>query len=297
MTSTFVLHRPTTVADAIALAVEHGDTARFYAGGTELLLVLREGFLAADHLIDVKRIPALIGVRAGEDGGIHVGAATAHTDVERSPLIRTGFPVLAALESRIANVRVRNTGTIGGNLCFAEPHGDPAALLVAAGAQLALVGPEGPRTVLLEDWIRGPFDVDIRSGEILAEIEIPPAPSRTGYGYRRFRSVERPSVAVAARVDLAGDGSVAACRLVAGCAGPRPQRLARAEAGLTGVAARSFPDATHEVARIAAEEADVMDDAYGPVDHKRALIRVLARRAVLDAAVDADRPRAGETPA
>ena len=293
MISTFALHRPTSVTDAVGLSVEHGEAARFYAGGTELLLVLREGFLVAEHLIDVKRIPALAGVRAAEDGALHVGAATTHTDIERSAVIRAQFPVLAALESRIANVRVRNTGTLGGNLCFAEPHGDPATLLVTADATLSLIGPEGSRTALLNDWIRGPFDVDLRSSEMLVEIVIPPAAPRSGYGYRRFRSLERPSVAVAARVDLADDDSVVGCRLATGCAGPRPQRLGRAEAALVGVAAGSLARASLDVAAIAGEEADVMEDAYGPVKHKRQLIRVLSRRALLDAAAEARGNRDG----
>jgi carbon-monoxide dehydrogenase medium subunit len=283
MIPNFVMHRPGTLDEVLSLLGELGDGARVYAGGTELLLVLREGFLQADHLVDIKRIPDLAGIHLDSTRLVRIGATTVHTDIERSDLIREHLPALAALESGIANVRVRNTGTLGGNLCFAEPHGDPATLLLAADAQVTIAGSEGIRTAALQGWVRGPFEVDLAPGEVLTGILIPlPAP-RSRLAYRRFRALERPSAAVAVRVELAPDGSVADGRVFAGCVGPSPQRLVNAEAALRELRAEDVVRAATLVGAAGADEADVDTDAHGPADHKRQLIRVLARRAVIDA--------------
>lgn len=287
MIPAFAIHRPSTLEEALSLLGELGDGARVYAGGTELLLVLREGFLQADHLVDIKRIPDLTGIRHESAGLVRIGAATAHTDIERSDLIREHLPALAALESGIANVRVRNTGTLGGNLCFAEPHGDPATLLLAAEAEVVIAGSQGPRTVAVEGWVKGPFEVDLAPGEILTGVLVPVPSPRSGFAYRRFRALERPSAAVAVRVDLGADGSVAGGRVFAGCVGPSPQRLTEAEAALHELAVTDIERAAALVGAAAAEAVDVDADAYGPADHKRQLIRVLARRAVIDAVTQA----------
>jgi carbon-monoxide dehydrogenase medium subunit len=290
VTPSFQLHRPRALPEALDLLASLGDAARIYAGGTELLLVLREGFLEADHLVDIKRIDELNGVTvepASETGGtdtISIGAATVHTDVERSRAIRDRLPGFAALAADIANVRVRNTGTLGGNLCFAEPHGDPATFLIAADAELRLASAAGTRTVPLDGWVAGPFEVDVAPGEILTSIRVPVPSARTTYAYHRFRSLERPTAAVAVRLDVSGTGVVDGCRVVLGCAGPRPVRLSGAESAMLRTPLREVRAVISDIARAAADEADVDDDAYGPSDYKRHLVAVLARRAVLDAA-------------
>ena len=290
MTLPFQLHRPGTLRDALALLVELGDDARIYAGGTELLLVLREGFLEAGHLIDIKRIDELRGVtlETPEEGlgtaTLAIGAATVHTDIERSGRVRDALPGFAALAADIANIRVRNTGTLGGNLCFAEPHGDPATFLIAADAQLSLASVDTTRTVPLDGWIAGPFEVDLARGEILTSIRVPVRSARVTYAYHRFRSLERPTAAVAVRIDTDRTGLIEGCRVVLGCAGPRPVRLVAAESAMIGTPLRAAQAAAAEIGRAAADEADVDDDAYGPADYKQHLVGVLTRRAVLDAA-------------
>lgn len=293
----FQLHRPETLADAIRLGAELGDDARYYAGGTELLLVLREGFLSASHLIDLKRVPGLSGVELRDDGSLFIGSTTTHSQVERSPMIVERFPVLAALARNIANVRVRNTGTLGGNLCFAEPHGDPGSLLIAADAELELTGPEGSRTVALEAWGRDAFDVDLRAGEVLVGVRVPPARSTATFAYRRFRALERPTVSAAIRLDWRAEGDeVTDARVVIGCAGPKPQRMDGAEEMLRSAPRASLAERTSIAAQSAAAAVDTDSDAYGPEDYKRSMVDVLVRRAVSAAAGSVIDPWATQRP-
>src|SRR5262249_24744971 len=125
MLQPFVLEEPTSIGEASALLGRYGEAARLYAGGTELLQVMKEGLLHYERLINLKTIAGLDGI-THEAGILRIGAAATHRALERAPEVRSHFPALAHLEAHVANVRVRATGTIGGNLCFAEPHADPA---------------------------------------------------------------------------------------------------------------------------------------------------------------------------
>src|SRR5437016_3618738 len=127
----FQLHRPESVEEASDLLRQYGDDAALYCGGSELVLLMKLGFADYGHLIDLKGIDGLR-VLHEHDGALHVGAATTHRQLERSPIVREGWPALARMERNVANVRVRTVGSLGGNLCFADPHSDPATFLLAA---------------------------------------------------------------------------------------------------------------------------------------------------------------------
>ncbi len=279
------LHRPGELAETVALLTELGDAARIHAGGTELVLLLREGFLSAAHLVDIKGGPELGEIRVEEAGGfLSLGATARHDDLAHSPIVRRHFPVLARLEGGLANQRVRNAGTIGGNLAFAEPHADPPALLVAAGAQVRLESGAGSRVVALEGWLRGAFDVDLEPGELLAEIRIPIPGPRAAYGYRRFKALERPSVTAAVRLTTSDDGRIDAVRIVLGCLGGAPQVMASAAGILSGLALADIEGALRDVAAAVTAEAETETDAHGPEDYKRHMAGVLAVRGARDAA-------------
>ncbi len=280
----FVLHRPTTLDEATGLLAELGDAARVHAGGTELMLVLREGFLEVEHLVDIKRVPGLAGARLDADEGVlSIGATMTHTDVADSAVVRRSFPALSSLAGRIANRRVRNSGTIGGSLAFAEPHADLATLLVAAGASVRLSSAAGRREVRIEGWIRGAFDVDLLPGEILTEVRIPVAEQGSAFAYERYKALERPSVTIAGRLDLRA-GRVAAAAIVVGCVAGLPQRIAGTETLLAGRLVSGLSAALAGVAAAVAAEVDAGTDAYGPEDWKRHVAGVLAGRALRAAA-------------
>jgi carbon-monoxide dehydrogenase medium subunit len=275
----FALHRPVSVPEATALLLERGDGAAVHAGGTEVLLLMKLGLAGFSDLVDVKRIPELAGVSVRDDGTLRVGATATHRQLERSPLVRQGWPELAVIESEVANVRVRSVGTLGGNLCFADPHSDPATWLLVADARLELGLGEARRTMGVGDFLRGPWETALQPGELLVAIEVPPIPTGAAMAHVRFATHERPTATVSclARVEA---GAVAEARVAVGSVGARPQRVPEAERLLVGLDALR-PDAS--VLEAAGEAcvvtSDPDSDANGSAAYKADLVRVLTGRA------------------
>ena len=273
----FELSEPTSVAEASDILARHGDAARIYAGGTELILAMKEGLLHYDHLVNVKTIPGLAGVSV-EGGALKIGAATPHRVLERDPRVREHFPTVARMEADVANVRVREVGTLGGNLCFAEPHADPGTFLQVFEATARIEKRSGARTIPLEQLFVGPFETCLEADELLTEIVVPPLPPRSAAAYLKFGYLERPSVGVGVAVTL-DDGRVAGARIAVGCVGPVPRRMREAEARLQGAAIAESVAALPEAGRIAGRAADAITDLHGSAEYKEHLVGVLLRRA------------------
>src|SRR6266536_4485984 len=197
----FTIHQPKTTAEASQMLAEYGDKGRLYAGGTELLLAMKHDLLRYDHLVDVKTIPDLNKIER-KNGSLMIGGTTTHRAIERSPLVRANLPVLAEMETNVANVRVRATGTLGGNLCFAEPHSDPATLLLCLDVTVHLTGPDGKRTLPIAEFIVGPYETALVEGELLTAFEIPLRGSSWRASYRKFQVRERPMLGLALALDL-----------------------------------------------------------------------------------------------
>src|SRR5881628_3512289 len=245
----FELSEPTSVAEASELLARHGDSARIYAGGTELILAMKEGLIHYEHLVNVKTIPGLAGIRL-DGNALRLGAATSHRAIERDPLVRQHSPALARLETDVPNVRVREVGTLRGNLCFAEPHADPGTLLQVFDATARIEKKGGGRTILLERLFVGPFETCLEGDELLTEIVVPPLAPRSAAVYLKFGFLERPSVGVGVAVTLA-DGHVADARIAVGSVGPVPRRMREAEAQLKGKAIAESAASLAEAGRIA----------------------------------------------
>src|SRR5436190_6389806 len=273
----FELSEPTSVAEASELLARHGDAARIYAGGTELILAMKEGLVHYENLVNVKTIPGLAGVRL-DAGTLRLGAATPHRALERDPLVRQHFPAVARMEADVANVRVREVGTLGGNLCFAEPHADPGALLQVFDATVRLERKGGARTIPLERLFVGPFETCLEGDELLTEIVVPPLAPRSAAVYLKFGFLERPSVGVGVAVTLA-DGHVADARIAVGSVGPVPRRMRDAEARLQDRPVADSEAALAEAGRIAARASDAITDLHGSAEYKEHLVGVLLRRA------------------
>jgi carbon-monoxide dehydrogenase medium subunit len=279
----FTLHRPQTAEEACAQLAELGEDAAVYAGGTELLLLMKLGLLRPRHLVDVKRIPGF-GVIA--DGPrLTVGAAVTHRTLERSELIRARCPLVGAVARHVANVRVRNVGTVGGNLAFADPHSDLATLFLTLDASVDLRSPRGRRELPLADFVRGPWETARAADEVLESVKLTRWPDGTHAAYVKFGVHERPTlaVAVALRPEPA-DGAVVDARIAVGCVGPRPMRMTGAEARLTGAPIADLETRAREASDIAATAADPADDLYGSADYKREMVAVFVRRATRIAA-------------
>jgi len=272
----FALHRPRSVEEATALLVEHGDGAAAYCGGTELLLLMKLGFAAFDHLVDLKGIAELHGVEA-ENGGLRIGAITTHRELERHSLVLEQLPALAAMEREVANVRVRTVGTLGGNLCFSDPHSDPATFLLALDAEVETrQGARGGRRVSIRDFLVGPYQVALEPGELLAAVHLPLPRPGTVVVHDKLAFHERPAATVTC-VARTENGAIAEARVSVGSVGPSPVRAIEAEATLTG-AQPGDEEALARASEQAAEAAGAVDDSMGSADYKAQLVRVLVRR-------------------
>lgn len=281
MLGPLVIHQPTTVAEAATLRAQLGDEAAVYAGGSELLLVMKEGLGGWTHLIDVKAIPAFRELAHTGDRLV-VGAAVTHRTLERSPLLRARFAVLAEMEAQVANVRVRNVGTLGGNLCFAEPHSDPSTALLVYEARVVLQGPRAERTLPVSDFITGSYETALGADELLARIEIPAPPPGSVGTYLKFGFHERPTVGVAVLL-LPHGNSVASARVAVGCLGPIAARLPALEARLAGVSLAAL-EAGIDARDGGLADLDVVSDLHGAADYKREVAAVLVSRALATAA-------------
>src|SRR5207249_5580266 len=273
----FELSEPTSVAEASELLARHGDAARIYAGGTELILAMKEGLVHYEHLVNVKTIPGLAGVRL-DAGTLRLGAATSHRALERDPLVRQHFPAVARMEADVANVRVREVGTLGGNLCFAEPHADPGTLLLVYDASIALARQGGMRTLALEQFFVGPFEVALADDEILTAIRVPALPAHTAAAYLKYGLLERPSVGVAVAV-TALPNQVQEVRVAVGCVGPTPRRLRDVEGLLSAKEVPEGRAALDVAAALAVSAADAVTALHGSAQYKACLVGVLLRRA------------------
>jgi carbon-monoxide dehydrogenase medium subunit len=274
----FTIHQPQSLAEASAMLTRFGPDAAIYAGGTELLIVMKERLAHFPHLIDIKRIPGLKEIDFdAERGELSIGAVATHRDLERSPVVRERFPALGMMAAAVANIRVRNAGTIGGNLCFAEPHSDPATLLTALDSRLTLTSTSGTRQLPMASFITGLMETARRHEEVLVTIAVPRPPSNAGVAYERFKLHERPTAAVAAVIAV-DDGTITDARVVAGSVSERPQRLPETEAILRG------QPATVSIATIAADvirdEVETSGDVFESEAYTRQLARTVGRRAV-----------------
>jgi len=279
----FDLHRPGSLEEATELADRYGEDAAFYCGGTELLLLLKLGFASFGHLVDLKGVEELRGVRA-ENGTLVVGGAVTHRELERSELVRERLPALAAMERRVANLRVREVGTLGGNLCFSDPHSDPATFLLALEAEVECrCGGEAARRVPIAEFVAGPYQTTLRPGEVLTAVRVPVPAGGAGVAHAKFSFHERPTATVACLARVEG-GAVAEARVAVGSVGPRPVRSPAADALVVGVATgEPDPAVLAAAGEQAADDAAPVDDATGSAEYKAQLVRVLVERTLREA--------------
>jgi aerobic carbon-monoxide dehydrogenase medium subunit len=273
----FRLEEPDSVAEVSELLGRFGDSAKVYAGGTELLLAMKEGLVRYERLINVKGLKGLDEV-AIDNGMICIGALCTHRQLETSSALQQRLPSLVRLEQNVANVRVRQVGTIGGNLCFAEPHADPGTLLMALGAKMVAEKSSAKREITAEDFFVDAYETSLQSDEVLTEIRIPTPATNSRNAYLKFGYLERPSVGVAVAFNL-NNGGVSEAKIAVGCAGPSPRRVEEAEAVLNGKskdeAQRNLPQA----GALAGRAAQAISDLHGSQEYKEHIVGVLLKRA------------------
>jgi carbon-monoxide dehydrogenase medium subunit len=273
MLQSLQLVQPATVQDASKALADYGERAKVYAGGAEILLLLRNGLLQSEVLVDVKKIERLHRVSMA-DGVLRIGACVTHYMLESSALAREHAPALAYAESQVANVRVRNQGTLGGNLAFNDPHSDPGTVLLIQDASVVIGNERGERRVALDEFFVDMYATVLQPEDLLIEIEIPALPVGMKSAYLRLHRYQRPTlgVAVAARMS---NGTVDEIRMAVGCIGPKPVRLTQLEAKIKGTK-------LNEAGRIVAEEKRYLrqllcpvDDLLGSAEYKLYMTRVM----------------------
>ena len=277
--ASFDYHAPASLADAIALLQRHGDQAKVLSGGQSLLPLLKLRMGAAEHLVDIGRIPGLEYIT--EDGGfLKIGGRTRESVLERSDLVRSKYPILYDTALVIADPLVRNRATIGGNLAHADPANDHPATMLALGAEVVATGPGGERIIRIAEFFTGIFSTALAPDEILTEIRIPIPPPGSGGAYVKLeRKVgDFATAAAAVQVTLGAGGEVDRAGIGLTAVGPMPIKATDAEQFLL----KKRPDAAviAEAARRAAAAASPTADRRGSVEYKREMARVQTARAL-----------------
>jgi carbon-monoxide dehydrogenase medium subunit len=274
----FRLHQPPSLAEAAKIVAGEGDTARVVAGGTDLWPNLKRRHQKAEQIVSLTRIAELRGVHA--NGDLRIGAMETLTEVEGHAAVHERFPALARAVGWISSPLLRNMGTIGGNLCYAESASDPAPALLALGARAVVQGRSGRRVLpLAEGFYLGFFETSLEPGEILVELEVPRQPGGPStYVKWSPRSLEdKALVGLAAVLDADGD-TCRELRLGLGGVNPTPIRLPRAEAAARGQ--RLTDETIAAVARAATGEIDPLSDVQGSADYRREMVGVWVTRAL-----------------
>ncbi len=263
---------PATLDEARALRAEHGDAATVVAGGSFLGILMNQGFVQPAALLSLRGVAGLDAIDV-VDGELRLGAMATHRAVERHPVVRRNWPVLARTFGLVASPRVRNQATVGGVLADADYASDPPAVLSALGARAVLVSPRGTRSVAIDELILGFYETCIADDELLVEVRVPEAIDHAVYRKFRSRSVEdRPCVAVAAARSAGG------LRVVVGAVADVPQHFPDVCSIATGQALDR--ELSEEIGRRYAERIRPLTDARGTAAYRRRVVAVEVRRAL-----------------
>ncbi len=281
--------RPESLDEAVALLAAAGGTGRVLAGGTDLLAQMRVGRIAQARVVDVKRVPELLGIDESEQG-FRIGAAVSGAALGEHPTLRATWPGVVEAASLIGSTQIQGRASLGGNLCNASPAADSVPALIAAEATCTVVGSSGRRVVPVGDIVVGPGRTSLADDEIVIDFRLPPRGPRSADAYLRMIPRSEMDIAiVGAGVNLTLDaaGVCTACRVAVGAVAPTPRLVAEAGAALVGRRIEGEAlDALAEAARAAAEP---IDDMRGTIEYRKHVTGVLARRAALAAAERAGR--------
>jgi carbon-monoxide dehydrogenase medium subunit len=270
---------PTSISEAISLHESYGAQAQYIAGGTDVMVKIKEGKINPQYVISLNHLKCLDHI-SYEQGELTIGAMVTHRMLELSSTIRKEFPILTDAVENIGSVQIRNVATIGGNIVNAVPSADSAVPLITLGAEVRLKGPEGERSMPLEDFIVGPGKTLLQEGEILLEIVIPKLPSHTGGAYwkhTRRAAMELPILGVAVLISL--DDDMQTCteaKIGLGVVAPTPMRAKNAEAVLKGK--NVDEDILKKAGRAAAQECKARDSVRGKAWYRRDMVELFVQR-------------------
>ena len=279
----FNIVEPRSIEDACKILAED-DQTKLVSGGTALVILIKHGILLPKTLVNLKKVQGATEITYDRRSGLRIGGLASIYDIESAPAVREHYPLLAKACHVVANIRIRNMATIGGNLAHADSQSDPPAALVALDASVELTKRGGVRTVKVANFLLGSYETGLERDEILTAVRVPALPANAKVAYLKFTtrsSEDRPCAGVAAWVRR-GNGRVEEARVVVGAVSPAPVVLAEKE---FGSATDLDLDAIAEIGRKAAAAVDPIDDLRGPADYKRRIVNVLVRRALSECMV------------
>jgi carbon-monoxide dehydrogenase medium subunit len=275
--NSFRYFRPSTLEEASATLTELGDDAKALAGGQSLIPLMKLRLSSPSALVDLNFIPDSSYIRRS-NGTIHFGAMTRHADIENSE-IASRIPILHDCAAGIADSQVRNRGTIGGSVAEADPSGDWGPVLLTLDTEVHVIGPSSSRTIGLPEFFLDAYTTALAPGELVKEISVNAPPKNTAGAYVAFKRCAPVYASASAAVSLTvEDGACSAARILLGCVGLTAIRASEAEAALIGKQLTAKTIETAAEAAMAA--ADPQSDMRGSTEYKRALVRVLVKRAI-----------------
>jgi carbon-monoxide dehydrogenase medium subunit len=272
---------PTNLDEALELLKQNGDDARVIAGGTALVIMMKQRLVQPQLLVSLRRIPALEEVRS-DNGTLHLGATATHRAVETSPVVRDRWPLLAETYRHVATVRIRNMATVGGGIVHGDPNQDPPPALIALDARARLRSASGEREVPLQSFFLDYYETDVQPGEVLTEVAVPEQPRDAGWAWVKFlprTADDYATVSVACLVSLEdGSNRCRDVRIALGSAATTPVRADAAEGALRGQ--ELTPERLREAAQLVAGQVDPISDFRGSSEYKRDMAVVWTRRAL-----------------
>ena len=279
--NSFDYHAPTSLEETYELLGRYGEDAHLMAGGTALVLLLQQGLVQPGHVVGLSKIAELRGIRRLDNEGLEIRALTTHRQAERSAEVQAYCPALADNFARVATIRIRNQGTVGGNLAHADPAQDPPPMLIALGGQAVVASRDGQRRMPLDEFFVDYFETALQPGEVLVSVELPPLPTGTRVTYKKFlprTQDDYATVSVAAALRVGADFACEEVRVALGAAATTPVRARNVETALRGQ--RLTPAAIEDAAGLVRDEVDPLDDLRGSAAYKREMARVWTKRAL-----------------
>jgi carbon-monoxide dehydrogenase medium subunit len=279
--NTFDYRQPESPEEALALLHELGDDARVIAGGTALVIMMKQRLVMPECLISLQKVQPLNYINTS-NGDIHLGALTTHRTVEESPIIRTRVPALAETFHQVATIRIRNVATVGGALAHADPNQDSLVTFMTLDARVRLTSTSGAREVPLETFFTDYYETVRQPDELVSEVIVPAPAAHSGSVYLKFlpkTADDYATVGVAASVTVdPATQTFRDCRVALGCVAATPVRAQEAEALIRGQ--RLTHALAQEAGTLAQRRTDPISDARGSADYKRAMAGVFVRRAL-----------------
>jgi CO/xanthine dehydrogenase FAD-binding subunit len=277
----FAYHAPGTVKEAAAILAKNGPNGRILAGGTDLLVQIKEHVrgLAPDYVVSLKNIHELKQVKFSVRNGLTIGSGATIASALATPGVRAHFPGIAQGIELIGSAQIQNIATLGGNICNAAPSADGVPPLIAYGATCLIAGPRRTRTVPLEEFFVGPGKTVLRPDELLVSVHVPTPPVRSGCDYVRHTpraQMDIAMVGVASYVEMTRAGKISAVRIVLGAVAPTPIRARATENMLLGSAPSE--EVLAAAGNMAAGEESPISDMRGSAGYRRYITAVLVKR-------------------